>query len=82
MLRKVKRSVLLKEKDGFLDVLQQIRSMGYGEMLTVSQVAEIAFNNLPNPAQARRSATRLFSGWVGERRGKMLPAVVLANQMC
>lgn len=72
----------MREKDGLRDVLQQIRSKGYGEMLTVSQVAEIAFNNLPNPAQARRSATRLFSGWVGERRGKMLPAVVLANQMC
>lgn len=72
----------MREKDGYRDALERIRSYGFGEMLTVAQVAEVAYQNAPNPKQARRLATRNFSGWMGQSKGKRIPATVLARQMC
>lgn len=73
---------MAREKEGYRDALAAIRAYGYGEMLTVQQVALIAFNNKPTPATARKRAAKFFSGWLGNNRGKLLPAVQLARQMC
>lgn len=72
----------MREKEGYREALQNIRSYGYGEMLSVSQVAEIAYKNLPNPERAKRMAVKSFSGWQGKYRGKRLPATSLAQQLC
>lgn len=71
-----------REKEGYREALERIYSYGYGEMLTVSQVAEIAYKNIPTVSMARRKATAHFSGWIGNGRGKSLPAVALARQLC
>lgn len=72
----------MREKEGYRDALERIRSYGYGEMLTIAQVAEIAYKNQPSISQARRKAVRNFSGWVGAARGKTIPATSLARQLC
>lgn len=72
----------MREKEGYRDALERIRSFGYGEILTPAQVAEIAFNNLPTPKQARRKSNQSFTGWMGSNRSKYIPAVVLARQLC
>lgn len=72
----------MREKDGYRDALERIRSYGYGEMLTVAQVAEIAFKNAPSVKAAKVRATRTFTGWVGRARGKHIPATTLARQIC
>ena len=72
----------MREKEGYRDALERIRAFGFGEMLTVSQVAEIAFQNKPTIRSAKIRSTKTFSGWVGSGRGKTLPAVALARQMC
>lgn len=73
---------MAREKEGYRDALERIRSYGYGEMLTVQQVAQIAFNDQPSVATARKRATKHFYGWVGAARGKLLPATAMARQMC
>lgn len=72
----------MREKEGYRDALERIRSYGYGEMLTIAQVAEIAYKSQPSATQAKRKAVRAFSGWVGSARGKMLSATALARQIC
>lgn len=72
----------MREKDGYRDALERIRSYGYGEMLTVSQVAEIAYKSQPTIRAAKVRATRNFTGWVGRSRGKHMPATTLARQIC
>lgn len=72
----------MREKDGYREALEKIRSYGYGELLTPSQVAEIAFKNSPNPRAAKTRAIHYFSGWVGNGRGKTLPSTSLARQIC
>lgn len=73
---------MAREKEGYRDALERIRSYGYVEMLTVQQVALIAFNNQPTATTARKRATKFFDGWLGDNRGKLLPATMLARQMC
>ena len=73
---------MAKEKELYRETLERVRSFGFGEMLTVQQVSLIAFDNKPTKTTANRRATRFFSGWVGENKGKLLPATLLAQQMC
>lgn len=72
----------MREKDGYRDALERIRSYGYGEMLTVSQVAEIVYRSQPTPQTANKRVTRTFTGWIGKGRGKTIPATALARQIC
>lgn len=63
-----------REKEGYRDVLEKIREQ-YGETLSVMEVAEftgIHYRRVPN----------VFVGWDGRYKGKRIPAVQLARQLC
>ena len=70
---------MAREKEGYRDALERVRREAAGEFVTVSEAAKIVYG--PNDTNAERKVTRLC-GWIGEGRGKVIPATALARQIC
>lgn len=70
---------MAREKEGYRDALERVRREAAGEFVTVSEAAKIVYG--PNDTNAERKVTRLY-GWIGEGRGKVIPATALARQIC
>ena len=60
---------MAREKDGYRDALERIRSQASGELVTVKEAARIVYGD-DTYASVRCG------------RGKRIPATVLARQIC
>lgn len=65
---------MAREKDGQRDVYARIVAEAGGDCVSVQACARIT--GLP----AKR-VTQAFTGWVGEAKGKYIPAMRLARQL-
>lgn len=63
------------EKPGYRDALERVRREAGSELVTVEEAAKIT-------GYRKKTVTQRFAGWVGEGRGKRIPATVLARQLC
>lgn len=70
---------MAREKEGYRDALERVRREAAGEMVTVVEAAKIVYG--PDDRNGVRKVTRLY-GWIGKGRGKVIPATVLARQIC
>ena len=70
---------MAREKDGYRDALERIRSQASGELVTVKEAARIVYGD--DTSASVRCITTL-SGWITSGRGKRIPATVLARQIC
>lgn len=70
---------MARERDGYRDALERIRQEAAGELVTVSEAARIVYGR--DDTNTRRSVTR-FGRWIGNGRGKMIPATELARYIC
>lgn len=67
-----------REREGYRDALERVRSQASGELVTVEEAARIVYGSDPH---GPRKVTRL-AGWIGSGRGKRIPATALARQIC
>lgn len=67
---------MAREKDGYRDALERIRSQASGELVTVKEAARIVYGD--DTYASVRCITTL-SGWITSGRGKRIPATVLAQ---
>ena len=70
---------MAREKDGYRDALERIRSQASGELVTVKEAARIVYGD--DTYASVRCITTL-SGWITSGRGKRIPVTVLARQIC
>lgn len=70
---------MAREKDGYRDALERIRSQASGELVTVKEATRIVYGD--DTYASVRCITTL-SGWITSGRGKRIPATVLARQIC
>lgn len=70
---------MAREKEGYRDALERVRSLASGELVTVAEAARIVYGNDPG---ATRKVTQKLYGWVGNGRDKRIPATTLARQIC
>ncbi len=70
---------MAREKEGYRDALERVRREAAGELVTVAEAAKIVYG--PNDRYGAIKVTRLY-GWIGKGRGKVIPATVLARQIC
>lgn len=70
---------MAREKEGYRDALERVRREAAGELVTVAEAAKIVYG--PNDEKGPRKVVRLY-GWIGQGRGKVIPATTLARQIC
>ena len=63
---------MAREKDGYRDALERIRSQAAGELVTVSEAARIVYG--PDDTRGKRKVCQQFTGWIGGDHGKRIPA--------
>ena len=66
---------MAREKDGYRDALERVRSQAAGELVTVAEAARIVYG----PGDQRGEQ---FTGWTGGNRDRRIPATALARQIC
>ena len=71
---------MAREKDGYRDALERIRSQAAGELVTVAEAARIVYG--PDDPRGKRKVCQQFTGWIGGDHGKRIPATALARQIC
>ena len=71
---------MAREKDGYRDSLERIRSQAAGELVTVAEAARIVYG--PDDTRGKRKVCQQFTGWIGGDHGKRIPATALARQIC
>lgn len=71
---------MAREKDGYRDALERIRSQAAGELVTVAEAARIVYG--PDDTRGKRKVCQQFAGWIGGDHGKRIPATALARQIC
>ena len=70
---------MARDKEGYRDALERVRSQASGELVTVTEAAKIVYGSTPG---AERKVTRNLYGWIGQGRDKRIPATALARQIC
>lgn len=70
---------MAREKEGYRYVLERIRAEAAGELVTVEEAARIIYGDA-DPKHTR-SVTKMGQ-WIGEGRGKVIPATELARYLC
>ena len=60
----------MREPEGYRDALERVRREAKGELVTITEAA--AITGLP---------VKRVSGWIGEHRGRVIPATTLARQL-
>lgn len=70
---------MAREKDGYRDALERVRREAAGELVTVKEAARIVYG--PDDIYGPRKVVQL-RGWIGRNKGKVIPATVLAQQIC
>lgn len=63
---------MAREKDGYRDALERIRSQAAGELVTVAEAARIVYG--PDDTRGKRKVCQQFTGWIGGDHGKRIPA--------
>ena len=58
----------MREPEGYRDALERVRREAKGELVTITEAA------------AKR-VSYVISGWIGEHRGRVIPATTLARQL-
>lgn len=65
---------MAREKDGQRDVYARIVAEAGGECVSVQDCARITGISM-------QRVTKVFAGWIGDAKGKYIPAMVLARQL-
>lgn len=71
---------MAREKEGYRDALERIRSQAAGELVTVAEAARIVYG--PEDQRGKRKVCEQFVGWTGGTRDRRIPATALARQIC
>ena len=71
---------MAREKDGYRDALERVRSQAAGELVTVAEAALIVYG--PGDQRGKRKVCEQFTGWTGGNRDRRIPATALARQIC
>lgn len=71
---------MAREKDGYRDALERVRSQAAGELVTVAEAARIVYG--PGDQRGKRKVCEQFAGWTGGNRDRRIPATALARQIC
>lgn len=71
---------MAREKEGYRDALERVRSQAAGEMVTVAEAAKIALGAADR--KEKDWVLRKFIGWTQSNHDKKIPATVLARQLC
>ena len=64
----------MREPEGYRDALERVRREAQGEIVTITEAA--AITGLPV-----KRVSYVISGWIGEHRGRVLPATTQARQL-
>lgn len=64
----------MREPEGYRDALERIRREAKGELVTITEAA--AITGLPV-----KRVSCVITGWIGERKGRVIPATTLARQL-
>ena len=71
---------MAREKEGYRDALERVRSQAAGEMVTVAEAARITLGAADR--KQKDWVLRKFTGWTQSNHDKKIPATVLARQLC
>lgn len=71
---------MAREKEGYRDALERVRSQAAGEMVTVAEASKITLSAADR--KEKDWVLRKFTGWTPGNHDKKIPATVLARQLC